>query len=212
MKKEDKQNTAKEKDKKEKRDEIKELRERLEDLQEEKEKLFGKLQRVSADYSNFQKRVPKQIADSLAYEKEAIIKTLLPALDNFEHTLQNARNAENTEAIIKGIEIVYGQLLDSLRSQGVEQINALDTKFDPSMHEAIMQKPDDEKDEGTVLEEFQKGYKLNGRVIRPNKVVVSKQPAKEGSEDDSQEEEKEPEGKQEEERKDESNSENEEYF
>ena len=66
-----------------------ELRQNLEGLQKEKDELFGKLQRVSADYANFQKRVPKQIADTICYEKEKIIKSLLPALDNFEHTLQN---------------------------------------------------------------------------------------------------------------------------
>ena len=62
----------------------------IEELQKEKDELFAQLQRVSADYANFQKRVPRQISDSINYEKEKIIKSLLPALDNFEHTLQNA--------------------------------------------------------------------------------------------------------------------------
>ena len=76
-------------------------------------------QRVSADYANFQKRVPKQIADTICYEKERIIKTLLPALDNFEHTLQNADSAENSDVFVKGIQIIYDQMLDIFKSHGV---------------------------------------------------------------------------------------------
>ena len=135
---------------------------------------IGQYQRVSADYANFQKRVPKQIADTICYEKEKIIKTLLPALDNFEHTLQNADSAENADVFVKGIEIIYDQMLDILKSHGVEQIKAPGEKFDPALHEAMMQKTEPEKEDNIVLEEFQKGYKLNGRVIRPSKVIVNK--------------------------------------
>jgi len=148
----------------------------IESLQKEKDELFAKLQRVSADYANFQKRVPKQISDTIGYEKERIIKTLLPALDNFEHTLQNAHSAENFDVLVKGIRIIYDQLLDILKSHNVEQIEALGEKFDPAMHQAMTQQSDPEKEENTVLEEFQKGYRLNGRVIRPSMVIVNKLP------------------------------------
>ncbi len=136
--------------------------------------LTGKYQRVSADYANFQKRAPKQLADNLTYEKEKIIKPLLSVLDNFDHTLQNAGTAENGQAFIKGVQIIYDQMLDALKSQGVEQINARGRKFDPALHQAMMQKADPDAKEDIVLEEFQKGYKLNGRVIRPSKVIVNK--------------------------------------
>ena len=150
----------------------------VEKLQAEKDELFEKLQRVSADYANYQKRAPKQIADTLLYEKEKIIKTLLPALDNFEHMLQNSQTADNVDAIIKGVKIVYDQMLDILKSHGVEAIDALGEKFDPSLHQAMMRKSEADREEGIVLEDFQKGYKLNGRVIRPSKVIVNK-PAEE---------------------------------
>lgn len=156
------------------KDELEELRQTIESLQKEKDELFGKLQRVSADYANFQKRVPKQIADTICYEKERIIKSLLPALDNFEHTLQNADSAENADVFVKGIRIIYDQMLDILKSHGVEQIKAPGETFDPALHEAMMQKTEPEKENNIVLEEFQKGYKLNGRVIRPSKVIVNK--------------------------------------
>ena len=150
------------------------LNQNLESLQKEKDELFGKLQRMSADYANFQKRVPKQIADTICYEKEKIIKSLLPALDNFEHTLQNAHSAEDAEVFIKGIQIIHDQMLDIFKSHGVEQIKSPGEKFNPAMHEAMMQKAEPEKEDNIVLEEFQKGYKLNGRVIRPSKVIVNK--------------------------------------
>jgi len=154
--------------------EIEELRKQTKDLQSQRDDLFAKLQRISADYANFQKRSPKQIADSIAYEKEKIIKTLLPVLDNFEHTLQNTPSGENLDILVKGVRIIYDQMLDILKSHGVEQIKALDEKFDPALHQAIMQKAEPDREENIVLEEFQKGYKLNGRVIRPGKVVVNK--------------------------------------
>jgi molecular chaperone GrpE len=143
-------------------------------LQELLQIFIEQYQRASADYANFQKRAPKQIADDVTYQKERIIKTLLPVLDNFEHTLQNAPSAENVEVLIKGIRIIYDQLLDILKSHGVEQITSLGEKFDPALHQAMMQKSEPDKQENIVLEEFQKGYKLNNRVIRPSKVIVSK--------------------------------------
>jgi len=154
--------------------EIEKLNEQLSELQKEKDELFAKLQRVSADYANYQKRIPKQIADSVAYEKEALIKSLLPALDNFEHALAGAKSAQNGQAVLDGLAIVYKHLLDILKSHGVEQIDALDKKFDPALHQAMTQRQEPDKESGIVLDEFQKGYKLNSRVIRPSKVVVSK--------------------------------------
>jgi molecular chaperone GrpE len=139
-------------------------------------KLHGRLQRVSADYANFQKRVPKQISDTIGYEKERIIKTLLPVLDNFERMMQNAHSSENVDVLVKGIKIIYDQFLDILKSHNVERIEALGKRFDPVLHQAIRQQSDPEKEQNIVLEEFQKGYKLNEWVIRPSMVIVNKLP------------------------------------
>jgi len=168
-----KQEAKEEKQAKPTKGEVDKLHTEMDNLQKEKDELFEKLQRVSADYANFQKRVPKQIADNISYEREKIIKTLLPALDNFEHTLQNAHSAENLDVLVKGIRIIYDQMLDILKSHGVEQIKALGERFDPAVHQAMMQRCEPEKEERIVLEEFQKGYKLNGRVIRPSRVIVN---------------------------------------
>jgi molecular chaperone GrpE len=156
-----------------KTEDVEKLQEQIKELQNEKDEIFGKLQRIGADYANFQKRVPKQIADTITYEKEKIIKTILPVLDNFEHTLQNVHSAESVDVLIKGIGIIYDQMLDILKSHGIEQIEALGQQFDPALHEAMMKKADPEGQENIVIEEFQKGYKLNGRVVRPTKAVVS---------------------------------------
>jgi len=158
-----------------------------EELMLQKDELFEKLQRVSADYANFQKRVPKQIADTVSYEKEKIIKSLLPSLDNFEHTLQNARSADNIDVLIKGIQIVYDQILDIFKSHNVEQIKAVGEKFDPALHQAMMQRVEPDKEDSTVLEEFQTGYKLNGKVIRPSKVIVNQLPSEKNKEEKTQE-------------------------
>jgi len=154
--------------------ELEESRETMETLRKEKDELFAQLQRISADYANYQKRVPKQIADTIGYEKERVIKTLLPVLDNFEHTLQNAHSADDIDVLVKGIRIVYDQLLDVLKSHKVEQIEAQGEKFDPALHQAMTQRAEPDAEDNTVLEEFQKGYRLNGRVIRPSKVIVNK--------------------------------------
>jgi len=159
----------------------------IEDLQKEKLELFEKLQRLSADYANFQKRAPKQLADSLAYEKDKMVKAILPAMDNFEHTLKNINSTENADTLVNGIRIIYDQMVAALKSIGVEQIIAAGENFDPSLHQAMLQQADPEKENNIVLEEFQVGYKLNGRVIRPSKVIVNKLPEEELPQSDDEE-------------------------
>jgi molecular chaperone GrpE len=150
------------------------LKEQFESLQKEKADIFAQLQRVSADYLNYQKRSAKQIADTTAYEKDSIIKSLLPALDNFEHALAKAPTAETADALMKGMQMVYAQIVDILKLHGVEQIKALGQSFDPEIHLAVTQTSDPAKPENIVLHEIARGYKISNRVIRPAKVVVNK--------------------------------------
>jgi molecular chaperone GrpE len=149
------------------------LPQELEAVRKEKDELFARLQRVSADYANFEKRTARQISESIAYEKDRIIRSLLPVLDNFEHTLK-AHSGETTDAMVRGVEIIYGQMLDILKSHGIEQIQAVGEKFDPSRHEGMMRREEPDKAHDIVLEEFQKGYMSNDRVLRPSRVVVNK--------------------------------------
>ena len=152
------------------------LRRQLDALQKERDDLFSRLQRLSADYSNYQKRVPKQISDSVTYEKERLIRSVLPICDNFELTIQKTGSGENTEMVLAGIRIIYEQMLDVLKAHEVEPIQTRDAKFDPTRHEALMQRCDPEKEDSLVLEECQRGYMLAGRVLRPSKVVVNRAP------------------------------------
>jgi len=131
---------------------------------------------VAADYANYQKRAPKQIADSVAYEKKAIIKSLLPSLDNFAHALASADNAEAVDGVVKGVRMVFEHMLDALKAHGLEQVESVGQDFDPMVHEAIQLRAEADKPDNVVLEEYQTGYMLNGRVVRPSKVIVNKLP------------------------------------
>ncbi|RKY11350.1 MAG: nucleotide exchange factor GrpE, partial [Planctomycetota bacterium] len=153
--------------------EIKKLRQQIDALSREKDELFEKLQRVAADYANYQKRTPKQIADSVAYEKKAIIRSLLPSLDNFAHALASAQNAEAVDGVVKGVQMVFDHMLDALKGHGLEQIESVGKEFDPTIHEAVQLRAEADKPDNVVLEEFQRGYKLNGQVVRPSKVIVN---------------------------------------
>ena len=153
------------------------LEKQLEELTVEKQDLFEQLQRVSADYANFQKRAPKQIADSVEYEKKAVLRSFLPSIDNFEHALSHASTANGKEALdnlIKGVQMVFDHMLDALKAHGVKAIDALGQPFDPNLHEAMMRRSEPEKDDDTVLEVYQAGYMIGEQVLRPSKVIVNK--------------------------------------
>lgn len=152
----------------------------IEKLQTENKELTDKLQRLAADYANYQKRVPRQISETVEYEKRSIIRSLLPSMDNFALALAGVKTAQGPEAlqgIIDGIKFIYDHFFDALKVHGVERIVCVGQPFEPGKHEAIMQKADPEKPDNTVLEEFQAGYTLNGQTLRPAKVSVNKLPA-----------------------------------
>ncbi len=156
---------------------LEELRKQTESLQKEKNDIFAKLQRVAADYDNYQKRTSKQVNDNVAYEKDKIVKSLLPILDNFEYILANTSCGAADETLLKGVQIIYSQMLDVLKGHGIEQVKSAGEQFNPAHHEAITHRSENSKEEGLVLEELQKGYKLNGRLIRASRVVVNKLPS-----------------------------------
>lgn len=155
---------------------IESLESQLQTLTTEKLAVFEQLQRVSADYANFQKRGPKQIADSVAYEKKAILRSLLPSIDNFDHALSHASASAGgeTDNIIKGIQLVFDHMLDALKAHGVRRIDALGQPFDPNLHEAMMRRSEPDKEDNTVLEVYQAGYMMGEQVLRPSKVIVNK--------------------------------------
>lgn len=179
-----------------KSEKIHKLEEQIHKLKLEKDDVFFRLQRVSAEFANYQKRSVKQVSESINYEKESIIKSLLPLLDNFDHTL-NAPNLTNCEDLLKGVKIIYDQFMAILKTHGIEQIESVGKKFDPACHQALTQKAQDDKEDGIVLEEFRKGYKIAEKVLRPSIVIVNKKQtpiesdAKELKQDETTDEKKE---------------------
>lgn len=132
--------------------------------------LTDSLQRTQAEFENYKKRTEITNQENIKYASKEIILTLLPILDNFELAI---KHTSDSKEFIKGIELVYSQFLDVLESQGLKQIKSKDEQFDPAKHEALMQEYS-KKQKGIILEEFQKGYSLNDKVIRQTKVKVSK--------------------------------------
>jgi molecular chaperone GrpE len=155
-------------------DKLQQVQQELDGVRKEKDETFARLQRVYADFSNFQKRVPKQVSDAAAYERERLLKSLLPLVDNFERTLKAEGSTQNVEALLKGVEIIRDQMLGVLKTHGVEPIQAVGERFDPERHEAMLRKSEPDQPDDVVLEEYQQGFKLDDRILRPSRVAVNK--------------------------------------
>ncbi|MDD2751992.1 MAG: nucleotide exchange factor GrpE [Candidatus Omnitrophica bacterium] len=134
-----------------------------------------RLLRLQADMDNMRKRLDKEKQDFLKFANEGIIVELLNILDDLERTVGLAQaKHEDLNAFLKGVEMILAHFYDLLKEYGVKPIPAEGKIFDPNVHEALMQEENKEVPEHTILEEMQKGYFLNDRVIRTAKVKVSK--------------------------------------
>lgn len=140
----------------------------LEDAKKQIEELKATVQRTQADFMNYKRRTEKEKEDISAFANEKIIMEFLGIMDNFERAL-NAFDDEES-SVFKGVEMIKKQMEDALSKSSVEEIKT-DCKFDHNMHHAVMQEAGENPDE--ILEVFQKGYKLKGKVIRPAMVKVS---------------------------------------
>ena len=160
-------------EKKSKRFKIRHAQEKA--LEEEKAKyaeLNDKYLRLFSEFDNFRKRTAKEKLDLTATASESVIRDILPVLDDFERALQNMEKNGN-EADIQGVTLIFNKLKDTLKKKGLEEIEAKDTDFNTDEHEALTMIPAPEEDKkGKVLDVIQKGYKLNGKVIRFARVVV----------------------------------------
>ena len=157
--------------------EIEELKRQLAEKTELAQGYFNQLQRLQADFENYQKRVEAERGRIAENACETIVSGLLDTLDNFERAVSHLEKLPEDEA--KGVIMVYRNMIDYLKGNGLERIAAAGCQFDPYRHDAIMQAevdgtPDGAGD-GTVLEEFQAGYTMKGKVIRPSKVKVAKE-------------------------------------
>lgn len=132
--------------------------------------------RLNADFENFRRRTLKEREEAHQFGHQALAKDLLPAVDNLERAIDAARKSGvgDLESLLQGLELVQRDLESVLAKHGVTEVEALGQTFDPSMHEALAQAPDDSVPANTVVKVFQRGYRLRDRLLRPAQVVVSK--------------------------------------
>ncbi len=143
-------------------------------LQSERDDLLARLQRVSADYLNYQKRVQRDIEEVRQYATAELVKAMLEVLDDLERAVEHARsNHDSDDPLLVGTDLVYKKGLDVLKRFGVEPVATEGQMFDPAVHEALMRQPTEDVPPMTIVSEVQKGYVLKGRTIRPAKVVVA---------------------------------------
>jgi molecular chaperone GrpE len=144
--------------------------------------------RLQADFDNFRRRALKEREEAPQYGHENLVKDLLATVDNLDRAIEHARRSDggDFESMLQGVELVQRELLGALANHGVSEIEAADAVFDPNVHEAVAQKEDDSVPANTVIEVFQKGYRLRDRLLRPARVVVSK-PVEDGGEGEVEE-------------------------
>ena len=134
--------------------------------------------RTAAELDNFRKRTVRIRSETRDDTLRDVLLQVAPLLDNFRRAL--GQEASDSAALREGIEIIFRQFNEILSGYGLEEIEAEGQAFDPNQHEAMLQMPSEEHPPGTVMQEMEKGYKLNGRVIRPSRVLVSTAPVDEG--------------------------------
>lgn len=143
----------------------------IELLKQGKAEALDRLMRLQAEFDNFRKRTERERVEFAEYAGEVTIRALLPVLDDFERALKAAAGTENE--LVRGIELIYGRMLESLKKQGLETIDANGKHFDPHQHEAIGRIESSDHEEGTIVQEYQRGYRFKGRLLRPSMVQVA---------------------------------------
>lgn len=145
----------------------------IQNLTSKLEEADNRYLRLQADFDNFRRRTRLDIEAGEKYKAQKLVTELLPALDNFERALQIEADNEQTRSVLQGMEMVYRSLVEALKTEGVEAIEAVGKEFDPNFHQAVMQGEDENFGSNIVSAEFQKGYMLKDRVIRPSMVQVN---------------------------------------
>lgn len=153
---------------------VEDLQKELQECCKQKDEYLAGWQRARADFLNYKKEEAEHVSDLLKYSAENFISGILPVLDSFAIAEKILSAKDREDGNIQGMLQIKNQLLDFLRQQDMEEIKALGEKFDPNFHEIAEEAEDGSKEPGTVIEELQKGYTLQGRVIRPARVRIAK--------------------------------------
>lgn len=157
----------------EKVDPQKEFGEKIKKLEEDVNTWKTDYYKVFADMENLKRRLQNEHQNQLKFMLQSFIEELLPVLDNFERSLNVKEPSEEVKSFLKGNQMIYNQLMEILKKNGVEVIEAQGKEFDPNVHQAVMMVQDENFESGVVVEELQKGYKLKDRVIRASLVKVN---------------------------------------
>jgi molecular chaperone GrpE len=157
----------------------------LKDEAKKAQEYWDRVLRLQADFENTRKRIEREKQDFIKFANEGVILELLNILDDLERTVDLAESKhQDLSAFLKGVEMILAHLYEMLKKHGVKPIAAEGKLFDPDLHEALMQEEHKDLPEHTIVEELQKGYLLNERVLRTAKVKVSKQKTEEGKKED----------------------------
>ena len=139
--------------------------------QRERDEYLDLARRAQADFENYRKRAAKEVAAAGERAKGGLVRELLPVVDNLERALASAQEGE--QHLAEGVRLVHSELIAVLERNGVEQFDPKGESFDPTIHEALSTRSEDGADPGVVLDVIEKGYRANGTVLRPARVVVS---------------------------------------
>ena len=164
---------------------VEKLRAELDKAKHEAHESKDRYLRLYAETENFKKRMSRDVIEQGKYANENLIKELIPVLDNLERAISHSESApggQGGEGLVEGVKMVAKQLYDVLAKFGVTQVESVGKPFDPNKQQAMMHVETAEHEPGTVVEEFQKGYFLNDRILRPAMVTVAKPPSKDVSE------------------------------
>jgi len=153
---------------------IKELKEKLATSMEEQGKLKDQLLRKMAEFDNYKRRTEKEFIENIQSASKELIEELLPVIDDFQRSINHAVAENEKSTPLDGVQLVYKNLMKTLTKRGLSEIEAVGTEFNPDEHDALVQVDSDKYESGFVVDEHQKGYKLNEKVLRHSQVLVAK--------------------------------------
>jgi molecular chaperone GrpE len=155
-------------------DQLKEMQAKLEAKEQEAKETYDRLLRVSADFENYKKRSAREIEEFRKYANQTLLKEMLTVVDNLELAINSSNHRKKTDKdLIEGLNLTLNEILRVFEKFDVKPINAQGQTFDPAFHEAVMREESDDFPENTVVSEFQKGYLIHDRLLRPAMVVVA---------------------------------------
>jgi len=146
----------------------------MEELEAERAKLKDQLLRTAADFDNYRKRARKDVELAERKGKEAVLREILPVIDNLERAVAASADAVDVQAVRDGVNMVLKSFEESAARLGIERVESVGQRFDPNLHDAFQQVETDEVAPGTVVQEYQPGYKMGDKLLRPAMVVVAR--------------------------------------